>query len=96
MKITEIPKELMLTLEDIRYARHTQLAELTGFDASNFAAWSSHRRISEKNLTVIAEKLNMSKLQVLEGLDLRRQDTAISRQVQEKLDRVIALIGSAA
>lgn len=96
MKITEIPEEFMLTPADIRYAKHTQLAELTGFDPSYFSAWSSSRRISEKNLSVIAERLNLTKPQVLEGLELRRQDVAIARRVHDKLDRVIALLGSAA
>lgn len=89
MKSSE--KLIMLTAEDIRYAKHTQLAALTGIDASNFSAWGSSRGISERNIDRIAEALGMSKLAFMEGLELRRKDAAAARSAQEKLERYIQL-----
>ncbi|NJN85568.1 MAG: helix-turn-helix transcriptional regulator [Leptolyngbyaceae cyanobacterium SL_7_1] len=95
----EISKESlpMLTIEDLRYAKHTQLAALTGFDPSSFAAWSSNTRgISERNLRRIAKALNMTQLAVMEGLELRRQDAATVRAIQERVDNVIQLFAQTA
>lgn len=97
MKISEVEEEIVLTAQDIRFARFIHLAALTGIDPSNFAAWSSgNRGISEKNLEVLSERLSMAKSAVLEGLELRREDTAIARQVHQKFEQLIALMGSAA
>lgn len=88
MKVTE--ESIMLTAEDIRHARNVDLAALTGFDATAFAAWSNNREISGRNLNAIAEALGMAKHEVLEGIELRKQDSATARAVQGKLERLIA------
>lgn len=94
MKISDVQEEIMLTSEDIRWARHIHLAALTRLDPSTFVGWSSgNRGISERNLTLIAESLGMEKAAVLEGLELRRQDVAIARAVHHKFEQLIALVG---
>ncbi|NJO74189.1 MAG: hypothetical protein HC833_10800 [Leptolyngbyaceae cyanobacterium RM1_406_9] len=90
----EIPDDLTLLAEDIRYLRHTQLSLLTGIDPSNFSAWSNHRRISERSLERVAQMLGMSKLDLLKGLELRRQDAAIARTTQAKANRLIKFLNS--
>jgi hypothetical protein len=81
---------IVLTVEDIRHARNVELAALTGFDATAFAAWSGTREISGRNLKIIAVALGMEKHQVLEGIELRKKDTATARAVQERLETLIA------
>lgn len=88
----KVSKKMAFTSEDIRYLKHIQLAVLTGIDASNFSAWSSYRRISERNLERIAEKLGMSKSELLEGLELRRKDVQMRRKARAKADRLIDLM----
>lgn len=88
----EIPTELILLAEDIRHLRHTQLARLTGIDPSNFSAWSRNRRISERNLERIAQQLGIAKPELLQGIELRRQDAAIAQSAQAKADALIALL----
>jgi hypothetical protein len=79
-----------LTPEDIRYLRPTQLAHLTGFTPSDFAAWSRQRKISERSLERISERTGISKLVFLSGLELRRQDSARSKEAQRKIERLLA------
>lgn len=79
-----------LTIEDIRYARHIDLAALTGFGARDFAAWTKSRGLSERSLNVLAEQLGMEKTDLLKGLELRRQDAALARKVQERIKQLIA------
>lgn len=90
----KIPKDFALTIEDIRYVRHVQLEILTGINASNFSAWSSHRRISERNLERIAEGVGMTKSELIQALELRRQDTAIAKLAQHKAEKLIQLLDS--
>ncbi|MCY7273166.1 MAG: hypothetical protein LH702_05340 [Phormidesmis sp. CAN_BIN44] len=80
----------MLTAHDIRYARTVDLAALTGFDSSNFAAWFNRRGLSERNRAIIAQRLGMDQFEFLKGLELRRQDMAIAREVQAKLEAIIS------
>lgn len=91
MEVTENIEETMLTAEDIQHARNVDLEALTGFDSTAFAAWSASREISGRNLNIIATALNMEKHEVLRGIELRKQDTAIARAVQQKLERLIAV-----
>jgi len=86
----EAKEIIMLTAEDIRHARNIDLATLTGFDQTAFAAWSNSREISGRNLNLIAQALSMEKHEVLQGIELRKQDSALARQVQQKLERLIA------
>ena len=88
MKATE--EIIVLTAEDIRHARNIDLAQLTGFDPTAFAAWSNSREISGRNLKIIATALGIEKHEVLKGLELRKQDSAIARAVQQKLEALIA------
>jgi hypothetical protein len=90
----EIPDNLTLLAEDIRYLRHVQLSLLTGIDSSNFSAWSNHRRISERSLERVAQRLRISKLDLLKGLELRRQDAAIARAAQAKATHLIKFLNS--
>lgn len=78
--------QTILTAEDIRHVRAIDLARLTEIDASNFAAWSSTRHISERNLGVIATALGMEKAEVLRGFELRRHDNRTAQTVAAKLE----------
>lgn len=84
----KVPESLALTIEDVRYVKNIQLQNLTGIDASNFSAWSSHRQISERNLERIAARLGMTKGEFIEALDLRRRDTARAKIAEIKADRL--------
>lgn len=85
----KIPKDLVLTVEDIRYAKNIQLQTLTGIDASNFSAWGNRRGISEKNLDRIAKSIGMTKSQLMEALELKRADIAKAKLAQHKADKLI-------
>lgn len=88
----KIPHQLTLSVEDIRHIRHSQLALITGIDSSNFSAWSNHRKISERSLERIAQKVGMSKADLLQGLELRRQDAALARAAQVKVSQLIEFL----
>ncbi|MBD2019234.1 hypothetical protein H6F43_03435 [Leptolyngbya sp. FACHB-36] len=90
----DIPRELILSVEDIRHLKHIQLSYLTGFDPSNFAAWNGNRRISERSLERIAQSIGMDKPDLLRALELRRQDAAIARNAQTKADKLISFLAS--
>ncbi|MDX2215256.1 MAG: hypothetical protein SFY66_18475 [Oculatellaceae cyanobacterium bins.114] len=79
-----------LTAEDIRYARNVDLQKLTGIHASNFAAWSNNRHISERNLGAIAQALGMEKSEVLRGFELRRKDNQTTAKITERIEALIA------
>ncbi len=81
---------ILLTADDIRHARNVDLSALTGFDPTAFAAWGNNREISGRNLNAIAQALGMEKHEVLKGIELRKKDSAIARQVQQKLEALIA------
>jgi hypothetical protein len=87
-----IPSDLVLSVEDIRHLRHSQLARLTGIDASSFSAWSRYRCFSERSLDQIAHRLSIPKTDILQGFDLRRQDIAIARTAQDKAERLIIFL----
>jgi hypothetical protein len=89
----EIPSDLILAAEDIRYLRHVQLAALTGIDASNFPAWYQGRQLSERTLERLSQRLSVSKAEILKGFELRRQDAAIARNAQSKALRLITYLG---
>lgn len=87
-----IPIDLTLTIEDIRYLKHSQLAQITGIDASSFSAWSRYRCFSERTLNQIAQCLGMPKTDILQGFDLRRRDMAAARLAQDKAEQLIAFL----
>lgn len=89
----EIPSDLILTAEDIRYLRHVQLAVLTGIDASNFPAWYQGRRLSERTLERLSQCLSVSKAEILKGFELRRQDATRARTAQTKALQLITYLG---
>ncbi len=89
---TQVPDNLILSVEDIRHIRPCQLAQLTGIPSSNFSAWSGTRSISERSLERISQQLGISKADLLKGFDLRRQDQAIARHAQAKADQLIELL----
>lgn len=80
----------VLTAEDIRYARNVDLSALTNIDPSNFAAWTAKRKLSERNMNLIAERLGMDKYEFMRGLEMKRADVAIAREVQAKFEKIIA------
>lgn len=88
----KIPENLVFTTEDLRHLRHIELETLTGINASSFSAWTSTRKISERNLEKIAQKLGMTKSELIEGLDLRREDAAKSKRVRAKADQLIEFL----
>jgi hypothetical protein len=89
----EIPSDLILAAEDIRYLRHVQLSVLTDIDASNFPAWNQGRKLSERTLERMAQRLSIGKAEILRGFDLRRQDAAIARTAQSKAIQLITYLG---
>ena len=80
---------MKLTIDHIRYARYSDLAALTGIEASYFSAWTKSRRLSERSLTLVAERLGMDEHDVLKGLTLRRRDAAIARKFQERVRQLV-------
>jgi hypothetical protein len=88
-----IPSKFILSAEEIRYIRHTQFSQLTGIRANNFPRWDRGRRISEQTLERLAVGLRTSKLEVLKGFELRRQDVAIARAAQAKAEQLILFLG---
>ncbi len=88
----EISRSFTLSVEDIRYLRPVQLSLLTGFDPSYFSAWSSRRSISERSLARMAERLGVSKSDLLKSFELRRQDAAIARAAQARANQLIAAL----
>jgi hypothetical protein len=93
MSFMRIPRKFLLSAEEIRHVRHTQLSQLTGIRANNFPKWDRGRRISEQTLERLALGLHTSKFEVLEGFELRRQDVAIALAAQAKADQLIILLG---
>lgn len=91
-----IPSELVLSAEDIRYLRHSQLSLLTGIDSSNFSAWKHKRGISERMLERASEHLGIGKPELLQGFELRRQDAAIARVAQAKANQLIQFLANQA
>ncbi len=87
-----IPPDLVLTAEDIRYIRNSQLSLLTRIHASNFPKWDQGQALSEKTLERIAVGLRTTKLEVLQGFELRRQDVAIARLAQAKAEQLITFL----
>lgn len=87
-----IPINLTLTIEDLRYLKYSQLAQITGIAASSFSAWSRSRCFSERTLDQIAQRLGLGKTDILQGFDLRRQDMAAARLAQDKAERLIAFL----
>ncbi|MGF1566868.1 MAG: hypothetical protein ACFCVD_02135 [Nodosilinea sp.] len=87
-----IPSDILLTAEDIRYLRPIQLSALTQIQSDSFSAWSSTRRISEASLTAIANALGIDREEVLRGFDLRRQDSAHAKAAKEKAARLLAYL----
>jgi hypothetical protein len=96
MELCTTDVAMKLCAEDIRYARAIDLQGLTGIDASNFAAWSSTRHISERNLGVIAKALGMEKSEVLRGFEMRRRDTQTAKDVAAKLEQWVQLAAQTA
>ncbi|HEY9762379.1 MAG TPA: hypothetical protein V6D07_07625 [Trichocoleus sp.] len=88
----KLPLELLLTPDDIRYLKPAQLARLTRIDARYFSAWSTSRSISEKSLELIAQALGLTKSEVLQGFDLRREDAALAQAAQVKASKLISYL----
>jgi hypothetical protein len=72
-----IPPELLLSVEDIRHLKHSQLSLLTGINSSSFAAWNHQRRLSERSLERIAQRLGLSKPELLQGFEGRVLDVLL-------------------
>ena len=80
----EIPDTLKLNAEDVRRLSTNRLEALTGLAATNFSSWTHKRGISERNLERIAEKLHISKSELLRGIELRREDAIAARDAETK------------
>jgi len=90
----DIPPELLLSVEDIRHLRHSQLSLLTDINPSNFSAWNHQRRLSERSLERIAQRLGLGKPELLQGFELRRQDSVIARVAQTKANHLILFLSN--
>jgi|GEM_PF-1255322 len=88
----KIPENLVLSGEDILYLSNAYLARLTATDASNFSAWTGNRQISERKLTEIAERLGMSKGDLLAALDAKRQVRLKVQEANAKAQRLIQFL----
>lgn len=92
INFVEVPLNLVLSAEEIRHIRYAQFSLLTGISASSFPAWSQGRRLSERTLERIEQRIGTSKVNILHGFELRRQDAAIARAAQAKANRLITFL----
>lgn len=89
-----IPSELILSVDDLRHLKHSQLSQITGIDSSNFSAWNHKRGISERLLKQASKRLGIDTPELLKGFELRRKDAAIARTAQMKANRLIQFLSS--
>lgn len=90
--MAKIPADLVLSVEDFLYLSNQHLAQLTATDPSNFSAWASHRQISERKLCELAERLGMSKGDILDALDAKRQIRQRAQAANAKAERLIQFL----
>ncbi|MBD1876948.1 hypothetical protein H6F75_26030 [Nodosilinea sp. FACHB-131] len=88
----QLPDDLLLKAEEIRYLRPIQLSVLTKMQADYFSAWSATRSMSEASLTAIAEALGIDREEVLRGFDLRREDYVLAQAAQKKAARLLTYL----
>jgi hypothetical protein len=81
---------LKISADDIRYARPTDLATLSGYGANSFTCWFQGKRgITHRTLTQLANALDTDVEVVIEGLRRRQHDAQVRAQVQQKLTQLI-------
>jgi hypothetical protein len=88
----QLPDDILLTAEDIRYLRPAQLSALTKIQSDNFSAWSTYRQMSESSLIAISRALRIDPTVVLRGFDLRRQDYALAKSAKEKAAHLLTYL----
>ena len=76
---------------DIRLAKPIVLQRLTGIQSANFCHWSQDREMNTKTIRRIAESLNTSPGEIMEGFRLRRIDSIEIRKTEAKLNDLIAI-----
>jgi hypothetical protein len=85
----QIPEHLALTVEEIPYLQHSQLARLTQIKANYFSAWMWQRQISERLLGAVAARMGLSESELLRALELKRQEARRARRARAKAERLI-------
>lgn len=80
---------LALTSDDIRYARPTDLAKLSGYDTSTWSEWTNLRPMGEFQEVRVAKELKMSLEEFRKGYKLRQEDAQRSRERKLRFEKLI-------
>jgi hypothetical protein len=80
---------LALTAEDIRYARPTDLAKLSGYDTSTWSEWTNLRSMGKFQEARVAKELRMSLEEFRKGYELRQEDAKRSRERKLRIEKLI-------
>lgn len=81
--------DLALTADDIRYARPTDLAKLSGYDTSTWSEWTNLRPMGEFQEIRVAKELRMSLEEFRKGYKLRQEDAKRSRERKRRIEKLI-------
>lgn len=88
----EIPSDLLLSADDLLYLRHSHLAQLTATDPSYWSAWLRRRQISERKLGELAERLCVSKGELLSVIDAKRAVQQRAQIANAKAERLFQFL----
>jgi hypothetical protein len=80
---------LALTAEDVRYARPTELAKLSGYSANTWSEWTNLRPMGEFQEVRVAKELRMSLEEFRKGYRLRLEDSKRERERKHRLEKII-------
>ncbi len=88
-KMEAAGNHLALTADDIRYARPTDLAKLSGYDTSTWSEWTNLRPMGEFQEVRVAKELKMSLEEFRQGYKLRQEDAQRSRERKLRFEKLI-------
>jgi plasmid maintenance system antidote protein VapI len=78
---------MQITENHIRYATGRQLAQLIGTSENNVSQWVSGRKAMSEGMLIRAATLHgISKAVLINGIDARRRDSDLARQIQAEVD----------
>jgi hypothetical protein len=84
-----VKNHLALTANDIRYARPTALAKLSGYNTSTWSEWTNLRPMGEFQEARVAKELGMSLEEFRKGYKLRQEDAKRSREINDRMEKLI-------
>jgi hypothetical protein len=82
-------EDLALTANELRYARPTDLAKLSGYDTSTWSEWTNLRSMGEFQEVRVAKELRMSLEEFRKGYKLRQEDAKRSRETKLRIKDLI-------